>query len=183
MKKFTFILLSLFLLTSCGENKDAIPDGLKVHDGETFSVYAPDTWLDLTWDKSLLPPLTGANIELAYSSPDIKKGYSNTMVILSHKLATETNSMDYSIANHVATTKDYLNYTKLDSKKITFDDGDESELYTFEAKYDAEKPTYKFMQIWKVCKKSDAFFLTIGLNIDIKGTAKYENILKSFKCK
>jgi hypothetical protein len=25
--------------------------------------------------------------------------------------------------------------------------------------------------------------LTIGLNIDIKGTAQYEEILKSFKCK
>jgi hypothetical protein len=69
------------------------------------------------------------------------------MVIVSHKLATEKDSLEYSIANHVATTKDYLDYTKLDSQKITFADGDESQLYTFEAKYDIDKPTYKFLQV------------------------------------
>lgn len=184
MKKIVLVLLSSLLLVSCwGEEKNTIPKWLKLHTWETFSVFAPDSWLDLTKDKTIVPSLKDAKVELAYSSKDIKKWYSNTMVIVSHKLATEKDSLEYSIANHVATTKDYLDYTKLDSQKITFADGDESQLYTFEAKYDIDKPTYKFLQVWKVCKKSTAFFLTIGLNIDIKGTAQYEEILKSFKCK
>ncbi len=58
---------------------------------------------------------------------------------------------------------------------------DEANIYTFEAKYNPQTPKRKFIQTARVCGDT-VYLMTIGINLEIKDTAKYENLFKSFTC-
>ena len=60
--------------------------------------------------------------------------------------------------NNVGASKDYLEYTKLDSKEIIIEDEEESLLYIFEAKYNMETPKLKFLQTARVCNRKKLFY-------------------------
>jgi hypothetical protein len=68
---------------------------------------------------------------------------------------------------------------------VTFTDAkgtkDESNLYTFEAKYNPETPKRKFIQTSKVCGDT-VYLMTIGVNLSITDMKKYEAFLTSFAC-
>jgi hypothetical protein len=55
-------------------------------------------------------------------------------------------------------------------------------LYIFEARYNSKTPKQKFLQVWKICNKTDAYILTIWINIMKTNYSDYEFLLKSFKC-
>lgn len=187
MKKISFILISLFLLTSCFSESGLISpennNGLLNYSSEEFSIQTPETWVDLTWNNEILPSIESAEISLAKSSPENVSGYANNIIILSHTLKTSKSSLDYALLNSLQAGWKYKDYSQLKSESFVFEDGDKSSITVFEWRYNSQTPKYKFIQTWKVCKNNRAFFLTIGVNLNITDTARYEEILKTFKCK
>lgn len=91
--------------------------------------------------------------------------------------------MDFSILNHVGSTREFLEYTKLDEKKVSFPDKDSSVLYVFEAKYNAQTPKIKYLQMGKVCYITEAYLITLALPLDVRDVSLYEELLKTFQCK
>jgi hypothetical protein len=104
------------------------------------------------------------------------------MLILKTKVAKDISSKNFSTLNNVGSSRDYKNYLKLAEADITFNDSVISSLYTFEAKYNETTPNLKFLQTAVVCKNLDAYLITLALNMDVKDTSKYEDMLKTFKC-
>jgi hypothetical protein len=76
-----------------------------------------------------------------------------------------------------------LDYQKLDSKEITFNDDEVSMLYVFEAKYNLDTPKLKFLQTAHICNQNKVFLLTIAVSKNIKDISKYEELLSTFACK
>lgn len=185
MKIKLFVILSLFtLLFSCSSSNDeATVTWLVDYENTDFSMSLPSNWENLTWTSSILPKPKSLEISLAVSSNELKYGFSNNLLVLKQDLLKSTTSLDFSILNNVWSTKEYLEYTKIESKSIDFADSDKSNLYVFEAKYNTTTPKLKFLQVWKVCSSKKWFLLTIALSTDIKDTSKYEEVLKTFKCK
>lgn len=184
MKKY-IILITLIFLFSCSlinNNKNKI-DWLTTYENNQFSISIPSNWIILSNSWNILPNPKNWKISLAASSNELKYGFSNNLLILQQDLNKLVTSLDFSILNNVWSTKEYLEYLKLESKNFEFSDFDKSNLYIFEAKYNTTTPKLKFLQIWKVCGLSKAYLLTIALSIDVKDTSKYEEILKTFKCK
>jgi hypothetical protein len=112
----------------------------------------------------------------------MKYGFANNMLILKTKVAKDISSKNFSTLNNVGSSRDYKNYLKLAEADITFNDSVISSLYTFEAKYNETTPNLKFLQTAVVCKNLDAYLITLALNVDVKDTSKYEDMLKTFKC-
>jgi len=186
MKNIIYIFFVSILLSSCStqENDTVLSTGLTwSYSSDKFTITTPSNWVDLTWDESVLPKIDSAEIVLAKSSPDVISGYSNNIVILNHTLSEEKSSVDYSLLNSLQATKNYKEYNQISSNITSFDDGEQSYINTFEVKYNSQTPKYKLIQMWRVCEKTDAFYLTIGINMNITDTTRYENILKTFKCK
>jgi putative heme iron utilization protein len=107
-------------------------------------------------------------------------------VILSEKIQNTITSKKYSIINYALSTGQYTDFVKLDEKVVTFNSADEKEkdesnLYTFEAKYNPETPKRKFIQTAKVCGDM-VYLMTIGVNLDVSDMKKYEAFLTSFEC-
>lgn len=96
-------------------------------------------------------------------------------------LATPVTSKKYSELNYVQTTKNYLEYTKLQDSSITFPDSDESRVYVFEARYNTTTPRMKFIQTAKVCGTS-VYLLHFTLSLD-KDAENYISLMKTFECK
>lgn len=90
-------------------------------------------------------------------------------------------SKKYSELNHIQTTKNYLEYTKLSEVPVTFPDSDTSIAYIFEARYNKTTPQMKFIQTAKVCG-TQVFLLHISVSLD-KSPEKYTELLQSFTCK
>jgi hypothetical protein len=103
-------------------------------------------------------------------------------LILSQKLDKNISSIDFSILNNVWSSREYVEYLKIESKNIDFLDNDKSNLYVFEAKYNIQTPKFKYLQVGKVCKNI-WYLITIALSTDVKDTSKYEEIIKTFQCK
>lgn len=191
MKKIASFLLSFFLLTSCfwwweAENSNSSSEDsswISTFSNDNFSVEIPSSWKEISPEN--LPAPKNSDIELALSSENFASGYANNMIVLSQEIpeSSSFSSLDYAISNNIWATKEYLNYKKLDSQEFDFPDGEEGILYVFEAKYNSKTPTFKFIQTWKVCEKKSSFLLTIGVNMSIKDTSKYENLLKTVSCK
>lgn len=181
MKKYFLLLWLTFFLFSCGNGGNATQEGLQVYTWEHFSISAPSNWDDITKKDEVLPVPKISTIVLALSSRDLKYNFTNNLLILSQKLSKKTSSLDFSVNNHVWGSRDFLEYTKLDSKNITWSDGDTSEMYIFEAKYHSQTPKLKYIQLWKVCG-DEGYLLTLALSTDIKDTSKYEEILQTFQC-
>ncbi len=185
MKKNIFLFLSSIILFSCSSNNNSIDTvtWLVPFENNYFSMSLPSNWSLLTASWNILPKPKNGNISLAVSSNELKYGFSNNLLILSQKLDKYVTSLDFSILNNVWSTREYLEYIKLESKSLVFKDGDKSNIYIFEAKYNTITPKLKFLQVGKVCNISQAYLLTIAIAIDIKDTSKYEEVLKTFTCK
>lgn len=185
-KVFWVLLLSLFLV-SCGDETSEVIEVSTKWLTETslndFSISIPSSWEVINNIDTILPKPREWNIELAVTSKEIKAWFSNNMLILSDTLKMFTTSKEFSMLNNVGASKDYLEYTKLDSKEIIFEDEEESLLYIFEAKYNMETPKLKFLQTARVCNQKKAFLFTIALSTEIKDTSKYEAFIKTFACK
>ncbi|MDD5213859.1 MAG: hypothetical protein PHG82_05525 [Candidatus Gracilibacteria bacterium] len=185
MKKYIIFLSSVFLLSSCFFSSTATPvdsSSLKQYVGSGFTMSTPNSWTLIDKNSSTLPKPNGSSIALAVTSPDMKYGFANNMLILKTKVAKDISSKNFSTLNNVGSSRDYKNYLKLAEADITFNDSVISSLYTFEAKYNETTPNLKFLQTAVVCPSLDAYFITLALNVDIKDTSKYEDMLKTFKC-
>ncbi len=185
MKTFFVIFFWLWFLFSCTSQTSTLENatGLTLFENTEFSMNIPSNWSILTNSWNVIPEPKYGKIAFAATSNELKYGFSNNLLILSQKLDKNINSLDFSILNNVWSTKEYIEYTKLESKSFEFVDKEKSNLYIFEAKYNTTTPKLKFLQVGKVCSLSQAYLLTIALAIDIKDTSKYETILKTFTCK
>lgn len=179
MKKILFITLTFFLV-SCGSTSPISDANVKSFSWSWFSVNIPSSWSIV--NKSQIPSVKSWKIELAVSSSDISSWFANNLIIVSEKLNEKITSLKYWIINYALTTWNYLQFTKLDEKTISFSDSDTSNLYIFEAKYNTTTPLRKFLQTSKVCG-NQVYLITIWLSIDITDTTKYEDLTKSFNCK
>lgn len=184
MKKiFLIILLSTLILTWCSSaNKENVTSLQKV-EKTYFDVSIPAKWTLIENDSKSLPTPKSGEIALAALSTETNWWFANNLLILSQDVYKPIKSNDFSIVNNVWSTKDYVNYQKLDTKTIEFADKDTSTLYIFEAKYNLTTPILKYLQVWKVCSQKKAYLLTIAVSQDVKNTSDYEDILKSFTCK
>lgn len=181
-KALLFVFILLFI-SSCSSEEEIKSTSLTNYENNDFLISIPSNWNVLSWTSWVLPQPKNWEISLAISSSELKYGFSNNLLILKQDLQKVTNSSDFSILNNVWSTKEYLEYLKLEAKTMTFPDNDKSYLYIFEAKYNTKTPKLKFLQVWKVCDFRKWYLLTIALSTDIKDVKFYEEILKSFKCK
>ncbi len=101
--------------------------------------------------------------------------------MLSHTIDNPVTSKKYSELNQLQTSKNYLEYTKLEDKDITFTDDEMSRVYVFEARYNENSPRMKFIQTARVCG-TDVYLLHFSLSLD-KDAALYLPLLQSFVCK
>ena len=90
-------------------------------------------------------------------------------------------STRYAELNSVQTSKNYLEYTKLQDDLIIFSDTDSSRVSVFEAKYNPSTPRLKFIQTAKVCG-TDVYLIHFSLSLD-KSPDPYITLAKSFSCK
>ena len=100
---------------------------------------------------------------------------------MADSINTPVTSKKYSELNHIQTTKNYLEYTKIQELPIAFGDSDTSLLYVFEARYNKTTPRMKFIQTAKVCG-TQVYLLHISVSLD-KAPEKYIELLKTFACK
>ena len=178
-----FLLTSLTFLMSCSlpgiQTEESPQDGTKVYSGTGFSLSVPEDW---TAPKNTdVPTPRQGEIALSLLSPEVKYGFSNTLLVMKDILKTPVTSKKYSELNHVQTTKNYLEYTKLADDALLFEDSDESRVYTFEARYNATTPRMKFVQTAKVCG-TDVYLLHVALSLD-KNTKNYIDLFRTFLCK
>lgn len=182
MKKVVFIWLVSLLLASCGSS-DVSDTNLSAYEWNGFTIQVPKAWVKI--DAKAAPTPGNGVLESAWSSTEIASGFANNLVILSEKLDRAITSKKYSIINYALSTGKYTDFIKLDEKTITFSsesgEKDESNLYTFEAKYNPETPKRKFLQTAKVCGDR-VYLMTIGINLGITDVKKYESLLTSFQC-
>lgn len=184
-KKVFLLVFTLLFLTSCWDDDiDTISTSwLTNHDSTDFFIQIPSSWEIIKDKENILPKPSSGEIELAVTSKDINAWFANNLLILSTKLNSFTTSKDFSILNNIWAEKDYINYKKLNSKNIVFADEEESIMYIFEAKYNTDTPKLKFIQTSHICDQNKAFFFTIALLPSVKDTSRYEDMLRTFKCK
>ncbi|MCD5380290.1 hypothetical protein LR004_00020 [Candidatus Gracilibacteria bacterium] len=192
--KIFLILCVIFSFSSCGSNSEdgetstttsseKASGGLKHFPGDDFTMDIPAAWNIVTDDSNTVPSPKNGTVELAITSSETNSGFANNLIVLSQDLENYTSSKEYSIVNNVGAENEYLNYIKLSGKEFSFDDGEASMMYIFEAKYSAETPVLKFLQTAYVCNTNKAFFLTLALPTSLKDTTKYQKLLGSFTCK
>ena len=184
MYKVLFFVFFLFSLASCSlpwtqTESSGSTDATFVYSGSGFSIALPTTW---TLAKSSEVPTPHYGIlAVAYVSPEVKYGFSSNVIIMKDTLASPVTSKKYSELNNLQTTKNYLEYTKLQDAAITFTDSDVSQVYVFEARYNTTTPLMKFIQTAKVCG-TDVYLLHFTLSLD-KDETKYIDLFKTFACK
>lgn len=182
-KKISILILSLFIMTSCGSDEWVIETSwLEVYQGEWYSVSIPSNWEVMNDKNNILPEPSEGKIELSAQAPEPKWGFINNILILSDDLKTFTDSSEYSMANNVWAKREYTDYLQLENKDFNFIDGTSSKLYVFEAKYNLETPKLKFLQTAYVCNPNKGYFLTIAISPSIKTIDKYETLLSTFSC-
>lgn len=182
IKTFILTFLLIFVLYSCWWD-NSNNNSLQTNENEYYSIDIPSEWNVLSKDEDNIPNPKNWEITLAARSEELKYGFSNNILILTQALNKSISSDDFSIYNHVWATKEYDEYQKLDSKKIEFNDWEEASLYIFEAKYNQDTATLKFLQTWKVCNSYVGHLITIALSTDTEDISPYEEIIKSFSCK
>lgn len=173
------------LLSSCtlpgtqSESSSGSTETTFVYSGSGFTLSLPKTWI-LTQPSEIPTPYYGT-VAVAYISPEVKYGFASNLLIMKDTLTSPVTSKKYSELNNLQTTRNYLEYTKLQSNTLLFGDSDESLVYIFEARYNATTPLMKFIQTAKVCG-TEVYLLhfTIQLNQD---AVKYVDLLKTFRCK
>ena len=196
MFKKIFIIISLvLLLNSCfwkaSEEKLEKNEKVAVNDNNDTSNNLATiawNWFLIQLPKSLskvndIPTPRVWKVVLAMQSKEMINWFINNIVIIKQKLDKKMSSEEFSIVNQVKAKTKYTNYKKLQTKTFVFEDWDISVLYIFEARYNSNTTKQHFLQIWKVCNKTDAYIITIWLNKRIFDFEKYEKYIKTFKCK
>ena len=179
------ILLSIFFLlflSACslpGTQQEWVSDGTTiVYQGSGFTTLVPKSWQQA--ENSTLPIPPRGSIVLAYMSKDVRYGFSSNYVIMMDNIDAIVTSKKYSELNHIQTTRNYLEYTKLEELPVTFKDSDTSLLYVFEARYNKTTPRMKFVQTAKTCW-TKVYLLHATVSLD-KTVDKYVDLLSSFEC-
>lgn len=173
------------LLSSCtlpGTQTEGIvagTDNTVLTETTTVKMQIPKTWTQVK--ATDVPSPRVGTVEMAYTSPDVKYGFSNNIIVLHDTLTNIVTSRNYSELNNIQTTKNYLEYTKLRDEDFTFSDSETSRLYIFEARYNATTPLMKFIQVARVCG-TDVYLLHVSLTLD-KVPDNYVELLKTFSCK
>lgn len=147
--------------------------------GESFEISVPKSWSGAP--SSTLPTPKKWTIELAFLSPETKYGFANNLVILSNAIDNPVTSKKYSELNQLQTSKNYLEYTKIEDKDITFIDDEVSRMYVFEARYNEWSPRMKFLQTARVCG-TKVYLLHFSISLE-KDASLYAPLLQTFVCK
>lgn len=183
IKKIIIISFLLTFLSSCFWSKEEIDSWLKDIVRPAFTMQLPVNWEIIEDKQSILPTPRFWEIELAVTSTVSNAWFSNNLLILSEQLDKITTPKEYSMLNNIWAETDYLEYTKLETKNITFADGNEWLLYIFETKYNLDSPRLKFLQTANICGVYNAYFMTIAIPTNIRDTSRYEYLLSTFKCR
>ncbi len=183
MKRLAAALASCFFLASCGESSPSNV-ALTRFEGEGFSMEVPKAWVKV--DPKTIPAPKKGSVAIALTSTDVSSGFANNLLVLKDSVTAAENgekmtSARYSVVNHALTTGSYKEYLKLSEKTLNFSDGDEANLYVFEAKYHEGTPKKRFIQTAKICGSS-VYLITIGVELDVKESKKYEDLASSFEC-
>lgn len=185
MRTFLVLLFSLSFLSACSlpgtadETTDVGGENTIAYSDDAISLLLPKSWTGVA--RSELPnPRSGA-IVLAYRSPEVKYGFANNIVIMKDALTSPLTSSKYSEVNHLQTTQNYLEYTKLRDESFTFSDSEPSRLYVFEARYNETTPRMKFVQTARVCGMT-VYLLHVSITLD-KNPDNYAELLRTFTCK
>jgi hypothetical protein len=178
------VAASSLVLASCGSTATDSSVSLTNYQGEGFSMDVPKSWTPV--EKFAVPTPKNGTVALALTSSDISSGFANNLLVLKDGVAAAENgekmtSKRYSIVNQALTTGAYKEYVKLDEKTVSFSDGDESNLYVFEAKYNDSTPKKRFVQTAKICGDK-VYLVTVGIELGTASSAKYEDLTKSFVC-
>lgn len=176
---FIFILLILGSCSILPWTQEEVQDNAIIYTGSGFSVQVPSLWTTNT--AALLQNPKSGVLELALISPDVRYGFSNNLVIMKDALNGIISSKKYEELNSVHTSKNYLEYTKLQDDPILFSDSDESRVVVFEAKYNPSTPKLKFIQTAKVCGTS-VYLVHFSIALD-KSPDAYIALAKTFSCK
>lgn len=180
LKVIIWILVLVLSACSLPWTQSESTDSLTVlFEWSGFTTQVPKNWIIA--DKAILPTPTRGTLALAYMSQDVKYGFSNNYVIMADSANIPITSKKYSEYNHIQTTKNYLEYTKLQELPIAFWDSDPWLLYVFEARYNKTTPRMKFIQTAKVCG-TRVYLLHLSVSLD-KTPEKYIELLKTFSCK
>lgn len=181
-KIFIFIFI-LFFIVGCSSEESIIESsGLTLFTWDWYSISIPNNWDIITNQDKLLPEPSEGKIELSAQSESVKWGFVNNLLVLSDRLESFTDSSEYSISNNVWAQGEYIDYLELESENIEFFDGNQSQIYVFEAKYNSETPKLKFLQTAYVCNPNIGYFLTIAISPSVKDTEKYKTLLSTFSC-
>lgn len=180
--KFLTFFTLIFFLYSCWWWSSLSKEGLVTFDWDWFEIGIPENWNTLKkWDE-WFPRAWVWEVTLASSSQNLMHWFANNILILSQDLNKQTTSQNFSQLNNVWAQRNYLEYTRLNSKTIDFNDGSTSTLYEFEAKYNTSTPKLKFLQVWKVCNYNRGHLITIAISTEVRDTSIYEELIKTFKC-
>jgi hypothetical protein len=195
MKKIIFLISCVFFLGSCsipfiwGWNDDTQWDTEETSSATTefkndvITMLIPTSWQEIA--TSNLPVPKSGEIKLALKSQDKTDGLYRTLVILQDELLWTISSEQYARNDYKISIKKYSSFKELSEKSINFDDGTNSKLYIFEAKYNPDSPTIKFIQSSKVCSKNErnyVYNITIALPSSIDELEKFEWLVKTLTC-
>ncbi len=196
MKKIIILISMIFILTSCfwkssEEIKEEKNDKITISwkkiiskvttiKWDWFFVKVPSSWAKV--NKNKLPDPRVGKVVLALQAKEMKNGFINNFIIIKQKLKKEDSSISFSISNQVRAYKKYVNYKRIDNREVVFSSNDKSIVYIFEARYNSKTPKQKFLQVWKICNKTEAYILTIWINIWKTNYWDYEYLFKSFRC-
>ena len=176
------LFISLLLLSSCSllpGTQIEIQENASISSGSWFSMQTPALWISNT-GVSVPSPRSGI-LELALISPDTRYGFSNNLVIMRDSLNGIITSSRYAELSSVQSSKNYLEYTKLQDDPIIFSDTDSSRVSVFEAKYNPSTPRLKFIQTAKVCG-TNVYLIHFSIALD-KSPEAYIALAKTFSCK
>ncbi len=175
------IILATLFLSSCSilpGTQEEVQNNAILYTGSWFSMQVPTLWTANT--KSILPNPRSWTLKLALTSPDIRYWFSNNLIVMQDNLNGIISSKKYAELNNVQTTRNYLEYTKIQDDLIIFSDSDESRVTVFEAKYNPSTPRLKFIQTAKVCWTT-VYLIHFSLALD-KNPDAYIALAKTFSC-
>lgn len=195
MKKIILSIFCTLLLSSCGipflwwDDEEDTADDSDItsattefkNDGMTMLV--PTSWQEI--GSSSLPVPKSGKIALALKSTDKTDNLYRTLVILEDELLWTMSSEQYARNDYLISIKKYSSFKELSEKSVNFTDGTNSKIYIFEAKYNPDSPTIKFLQSSKVCPKEEknlVYNITIALPSSLDDIEKFEWLIKTLQC-
>jgi hypothetical protein len=186
MRALLIFLLASFSLASCSlpgtqDESTAVTasDNTALYSDDHISLLVPKSWTGVA--RSELPSPRSGAIVVAYRSSEAKYGFLNNLLVMRDTLAGVMSSTKYSEVNHLQTTRNYLEYTKIRDEAFTFSDGEPSRLYIFEARYNETTSRMKFVQTARTCG-SVVYLLHVSLTLE-KNPDNYAELLRTFTCK